>query len=87
MGQIQDLTLRKPSAAKPMLREKLYSQRTIAGKLGMSAASVNRIKKKLDMGKELCPQRKAICGAMALFNPRTKRILIRKCVANRRSTD
>lgn len=86
MGKTNDLTPRKMSAVKTLLNERRYSQREIAIKLGMSAASVNRINRKIDLGQELCASRMGRCGAKSLFTPRSKRILIRKCITNRRAT-
>jgi transposase len=86
MGKTSDLTPRKLSAVKTLLKEQRYSQRLIASKLGVSPASVNRIKRKLDLGQDLGPQRIARCGAKPLFNARAKRVLMRECLANRRGT-
>ena len=86
MGKKTDLTPRKLSAIKTLLREKIYSQRAIAIKLGVSASPVNRVQRKIDFGQDLTAQRKERCGAKPLFTPRSKRILIRHCISNRRAT-
>jgi len=89
MGKSKDLTPRKASAVKTMLEETNLSQRVIALKCGISAASVNRVRRKLDMGKDYCEDRavnRRSSGVKPKFSTRNRRTLIRLCKQNRRAT-
>lgn len=89
MGKVKDLTPRKVSAVKTLIKEQRYSQREIAKKCDISAASVNRVKRELDLGQDFCAERtknRQRSGIKSKFSTRTRRTLIKLCKSNRRAT-
>ena len=52
-----------------------YSNREICQTLEISELSVRRIKKKINLGEELCFQRTNKCGRKPIFTPRSERCL------------
>lgn len=89
MGKVKDLTPRKVSVVKTLIKEQRYSQREIAEKCDISAASVNRVKKELNLGQDFCEERtknRKRSGVKSKFSARTRRTLIKLCKSNRRAT-
>ena len=86
MGKTSDLTPRKISSIKTLIDTKSYSNREISRRLAVSESSVRRIKRKLDLGQELGPQRKERCGRKKIFTPRSECCLKKICLENRFAT-
>ena len=89
MGKVRDLTPRKVSAVRTLIKEQRYSQREIAKKCDISAASVNRVKRELDLGQDFCEERnknRQRSGVKSKFSARTRRTLFKLCKSNRRAT-
>ena len=75
MGKTSDLTPRKSAEVKGLLSTKSYSNREVSRRLFVSESSVRRIKKKIELGQELIPQKKKKCGRKMIFTPRLERCL------------
>lgn len=86
MGKVSDLTPRKKAKIEVYLSDTSYSQAQIATKLGVSQKSVSRIKRKLSFGLGLEANRSGKCGRKRLSGVRDDRVLIRKCLQNRKAT-
>ena len=86
MGKASDLTPRKCAEIKALLNSKNFSNREVSRRLFVSEASVRWIKKKLELGQELIPQRKKRCGRKPMFSQRAERCLKKICLENRFAT-
>ncbi|GFU50946.1 uncharacterized protein TNCV_4461421 [Trichonephila clavipes] len=82
VGKKGYLSLCKKAEVKDLLNAKFFSNREISRKLKVSEASVRRIKKKIESGEELSPQRMKKCGRKPIFNPRSERSLKKICLEN-----
>ncbi|GFW81268.1 putative transposase like protein [Trichonephila clavipes] len=73
MGKKGDFSLCKKAELNSLVNAKLFSNREISRKLKVSEASVRRIKKKIESGEELSPNRKKN-AAESLFPPQARSI-------------
>lgn len=83
MGKTRDLTPRKSAEIKALITTGNYSNREVSRRLFVSESSVRRIKKKIELGQELIPQRKKNCGRKQIFTPRSERCLKKICLEDR----
>lgn len=86
MGKKRDLSPCKKSGIKALLQTKIYSNREISRRTGVSENSVRRIKKQVDSGQTLSPKRMGHCGRKRLFTPRSERFLKNVCLKDRFAT-
>ena len=86
MGKTCDLTPKTFAEIKALLTSKIYSNLEVSRRLFVSEASVRRIKKKIELGQELIPQRKRNCGRKPIFTPRSERCLKKICLEDRFAT-
>ena len=75
MGKTSDLKPRKSAEIKGLLSTKSYSNREVSLRSFISESSVRRIKKKIELGQELIPQRKKKYGRNMIFTPRSEGLL------------
>ena len=80
MGKTSDLTPRKSAEIKGLLSTKSYSNREVSRRFFVSESSVRWIKKKIELGQELIPQRKKKCGRKMIFTPRSEHCLKKICL-------
>ena len=81
-GKTKDLTPQKISGVKMLIDTKNYSNREICRTLEISESSVSWIKKKINLGEELCPERTNKCGRKSIFTLRSERWLKKVCLVN-----
>jgi len=65
-----------------LINTKNYSNREIFRTLEISESSVRRIKKKINLGEELCPQRTNKWGRKPFLTPRLECCLKKNCFEN-----
>ena len=85
MGKVKDLTPRKVSEIKALLKNSDHSQRSIASIAGVAKSSVDRIKKKLDLNLTLSPSRLGKCGRKKSTSPRDERQIRNIVIQHRRA--
>ena len=86
MGKTSNLTPRKSAEIKGPLHAKSYSNREVSRRLFVSESSVRRIKKKIEFGQELIPQRKKMWIRKPIFTPRSERCFQKICLEDRFAT-
>ena len=67
MGKTKDLTLQKIAGIKTLINKGSYSNREICWTLEIYESYIRQIKKKINLGEELCPQRTNKCGRKPIF--------------------
>ena len=72
MGKTSNLTPRKSEEIKGLLSTKSYSNQEVSQRLFVSESSVRQIKKKIELGQELIPQRKKTWGRKLIFTQRSE---------------
>ena len=82
MGKTKDLTPQKIYRVKTLINTGSYANREICQILEISESSVRQIKKKINLGEELCPQRTNKCGRKPIFTLRSERCLKKICLEN-----
>ena len=65
-----------------LINIKNYSNREIFQTLEISESSFRRIRKKINLGEELCPQRTNKCGRKPIFTLRSEHCLKKICLEN-----
>ena len=83
MGKTKDLTPRKISGVKMLTNTKSHSNREICRTLEISESSVRWIKKKINLGEELYPQRRNKCDRKPFFTLRSECCLKKIWLENR----
>lgn len=86
MGMRGDMSPSKRAEVKCLVNLKIFSNREISRKVGVSEASVRRIKKKIEYNEDLSPKRKNRCGRKPIFTLRSERYVKKICVENRFAT-
>lgn len=84
MGKRSDLSPKKIGKVWGLLKSGKLSQYEISAVVGVSRSSVKNIKRKVDLGLPLSPQRKAACGRKRKTTPRTDRKIRDICLQNRK---
>ena len=86
MGKTSGFTPRKSAEIKGLLSTKSYSNREVSQRFFVSESSVRQIKKKIELGQELIPQRKQKCGQKIIFTLISERCLKKICLEDRFAT-
>lgn len=84
MGKESDLSPKKVGQVVALLKLGKMSQYEISGVVGVSRSSVKNIKRRVDLGLPLCPQRKDACGRQRKTTPRADRKIRDICLQNRK---
>ena len=80
MGKTSNLTPQKSAEIKGLLSTKSYSNQEVSRRLFVSESSVRLIKKKIELGQELIPQRKKTWGRKLIFTPRSESCFKKICL-------
>ena len=86
MGKTGNLTPRNSAEIKWLPSTKSYSNREVSLRLFVSESSVRRIKKKIELGQELIPQRKKTWDRKLIFTQRSERCFKKICLEDRFAT-